>query len=320
MTETKSVSPVLPSQQAQKSGGPLHLAALIGANVALAFGPLFVRLADTDPVATGFWRLALAVPLLFLLAWRGGSGRSWGGRSWGVTPVTLALVAAAGLFFALDIASWHLGIVQTRMANATLFGNSASLLLVIYAMIATRALPRLPEGIGVMLAAAGAILLLGRSYELSPEHLTGDLLCLLAGLLYTGYIVSMQRARGRLDSWPALALSTLASTVPLIVIAVMLGERIWPQDWTAVLLLALSSQIVGQGLLIYALPHFSPLVVGVALLTQPVVSAAIGWSLFDERLAAMDLLGGAMVAAALVLVRWPSRRLARPVEEPIVQP
>mgnify|MGYP003351542287 CR=1 FL=1 len=34
-----------------------------------------------------------------------------------------------GVAFAADLASWHLGIVRTTMANATLFGNAASFVL-----------------------------------------------------------------------------------------------------------------------------------------------------------------------------------------------
>ena len=46
----------------------LPLAALLAGNVALAMGPWFVRLADTGPVSAGFWRVALALPFLALLA------------------------------------------------------------------------------------------------------------------------------------------------------------------------------------------------------------------------------------------------------------
>ena len=52
----------------------LAFAALLLGNVALAFGPWLVRLVDTGPVATGFWRLALAIPFLWLLARMGGPG------------------------------------------------------------------------------------------------------------------------------------------------------------------------------------------------------------------------------------------------------
>ena len=45
-----------------------QFAALMGGNVALALGPWSVRLADSGPVSSAFWRLALAVPVLILLA------------------------------------------------------------------------------------------------------------------------------------------------------------------------------------------------------------------------------------------------------------
>ncbi|MGC6766906.1 EamA family transporter, partial [Escherichia coli] len=67
--------------------------------------------------------------------------------------------------------------------------------------------------------------------------------------------------------------------------------------------LAIVSQLIGQGCMIYALGHLSPLVIGIALLVQPAVGAALGWVIFDERLAAADLFGAGLVAAALVLVR-----------------
>jgi drug/metabolite transporter (DMT)-like permease len=69
--------------------------------------------------------------------------------------------------------------------------------------------------------------------------------------------------------------------------------------------------VIGQGLMIYALGQFSPLVVGLALLTQPVVAAAIGWSVYGERLGMADVIGAVLVAVALVLVRRPAKTESR---------
>ena len=44
----------------------MGLAAAVVANLTLATGPWLVRLAETGPVATGFWRLALAIPALLV--------------------------------------------------------------------------------------------------------------------------------------------------------------------------------------------------------------------------------------------------------------
>ncbi|WCM26538.1 DMT family transporter [Sphingomonas sp. QA11] len=272
-------------------------AALIAANIMLAFGSWFVRLADTGPVASAFWRIALATPILLAAAMAGG----WrpariGTRLW-------FLFALAGICFAADLGSWHVGILKTTLANATLFGNSATLFFPIYGFLAARALPTRMQGIALALAAIGAALLMGRSYQLDPKNLTGDLLCLFAGLLYTFYFIFMLRVRERMEALPALGLATGASILPLLLFAILLGERIWPHDWAPLIALALVSQVVGQGLLIYALGKLSPLVVGIALLVQPVVAATVGWMVYDERLGLPDLIGAVLVAVALVLVR-----------------
>jgi len=144
------------------------------------------------------------------------------------------------------------------------------------------------------------------SYELSPRFLRGDLLALLAGFLYAGYLIIVQRVRGTLEPLPLLLLASLFGAVMLLPFAIGLGERVWPSDWTPVLMLALGSQVIGQGLLVYALGTVPPLVVGLALLTQPAISALIGWLAYDERLTTLDWVGAFAIALALILVRLPT--------------
>lgn len=276
--------------------------ALLGGNLALAFGPWFVRLADTGPVAAGFWRIALATPLLLVLA-QASDGR----------PFTSArglwwVLAGSGVLFAGDLASWHIGIHHTKLANATLFGNAATFVYPLYGFLIARMWPTRLQGLALALAAVGAALLMGRSYQMAPENLLGDLLSLLAGVLYAGYFILMARARDTMAPLPALALSSLAATLPLWLFAFALGERIMPGDWTPLIALALLSQVIGQGLMIYALGALSPLVVGLALLTQPIVAAAIGWFAYGERLGVTDVIGAVMIAVALVLVRLAPER------------
>jgi drug/metabolite transporter (DMT)-like permease len=287
--------------------------ALIFANLFLAAGPWMVRLAQDvghiGPVSAGFWRLALAVPFLAFLALRQGKGEPF--PRWAL----IAAVAAGGIFFAADLAAWHAGILITKLANATLFGNFASFLFAIYGFILLRRLPRVPQAIALVLAAVGTMLLLGNSYELSPEHLAGDLLALLAGLFYTFYLIAVDRARRAMKPWPVLAIATAAGALPLLGFALLQGESVLPADWTPVIALSISSQLVGQGLLVYAMGHLSPVVVGRCFLTQPIASAAIGWAVYGEALSLGDGLGALLVCAALVLIRLPDRRLATlPVE------
>jgi drug/metabolite transporter (DMT)-like permease len=286
---------------AVRSHAVTALVALVISNVALAFGPLFVRLSDVGPVAGGFWRIALAAPLLLGLSTLMGERPVRAARGlWG-------LLAVAGLAFAADLASWHIGIGRTTLANSTLFGNCATLIFPIYGFVVARMWPTRMQALALALAAIGAALLMGRSASLSPRNLTGDLFCLFAGVLYAIYFILMARARERLAPLPALALSSLASIPPLFLLALGLGESVWPGNWWPLIAMALVSQVIGQGCLIYALGHLTPIVVGIALLIQPAVAAALGWVVFDERLAAADAVGAVLVALALVLVRGGSK-------------
>ena len=274
-----------------------HLAALLVANVALALGPWSVRLADSGPIAAGFWRLALALPLLFgfALAARqpltGFSRRTWFG------------IFGGGLAFAVDLASWHLGIGQTRLGNATLFGNSGSLIIMVWGLVVLSRSPSRFEWAALACACTGAAILFGRSFELGPVTFAGGLLCLFAGFCYAFYIILLQGARVSLGSWALLAWSSAIGVPVLLGFALLHGEPVWPHVWWPLLALALGSQIIGQGLLVYALRHFPPLVIGLVLLMQPAVGVLAGWFAFGERLTGWDVLGMVLVGAALAIAR-----------------
>lgn len=280
----------------QAAAGPVWLAlgGLLAANVLLAIGPWMVRLADVGPVAAGFWRLTLAAPLLAVAASR--ERASPHGR-------VLGWLLVGGAFFAADLASWHAGLLRTRLANATLLGNAASFLYPVYGFLAARRWPNRAQSLALALAAAGVTLLVGRSIDLSARNLAGDLLCLLAGTCYAGYFVAIERTRGASSRVVTLATATVAGMPLLLAASVAFGEVVVPHRWWPLVLLSLGSQVAGQGLMVGALRRFDPLVVGLALLTQPVVAGAIGWIVYGERLGAADFAGAAMIGTALVLVR-----------------
>jgi drug/metabolite transporter (DMT)-like permease len=256
-------------------------------------------------VATGVWRLTLALPFLWLVARVSRQKPHWPRH-----PLIVTLVVAA-VFYALDLAAWNAGIRLTKLGNATLFGNSGSFMFALYGLVLLGRMPSARQSAALALAVAGAILLMSSSYELSPKNLGGDLLALVAGLLYGGYLIFVDRARGDLQPLPLLLLVTVFAIPILLVISLGFGEQLWPHDWTPLLIFALSSQVLGQGLLVYSIGVFPPLVVGLALLTQPATSALIGWLVYGETLSAADWVGAVAIAAALVLVRLPQRGVAK---------
>jgi drug/metabolite transporter (DMT)-like permease len=196
-----------------------------------------------------------------------------------------------------------------------LFGNFASFLFAIYGFVLLRRMPGRVPSTALLLAVFGTALLLGRSYELSHVNLVGDLFCLLAGLFYTFYLVAVDRARRSLAAFPTLFIATAAGTLPLLLFALALGETVVPTEWGPLILLSVGSQLIGQSLLVFAMGHLSPMVTGLGLLTQPIAAAAIGWAVYGERLATLDVMGAVFICAGLVLIRLPQRSLASPAAQ-----
>ncbi|MEM7780009.1 MAG: DMT family transporter [Pseudomonadota bacterium] len=277
--------------------GWLLLAALLAGNFALALGAPLVRMTDTGPVSAAFWRMFLALPFLIMLARMAGQQMS------GLPARTLVLVAIGALAFAADLASWHVGIELTRLGNATLFANGGSIILMVWGFIAARMLPGRFEWLAIVCALAGAALLLGRSLEISASTALGDVFCIAAGLCYAIYLITLQGERGRFGPWSLLAWVSIFASPALLLLALALGEPIWPSDWTPIIVLFVTSQLIGQGSMVYSLGHFPPLIIGLALLTQPAIAAVIGWVWFGEFLGVLDVVGMVLLGSALVVAR-----------------
>ena len=272
------------------------LALLVG-NLALATGPFLVRHSGVGPISSGFWRLALALPFLWLIA------RALNQPLHLPRRALTTAIGFAALFFAADLAAWHAGILLTKLGNATLFGNISSFIFAAWGLWLARRWPSWVQALALALAALGCALLMWGSAELSARHLRGDLLAAIAGLLYTGYLILVERTRGALAPMPLLFLASLFGAILLLPAALAAGETVVPSDWTALFALALCSQVIGQGLLVYALGHVPPLVVGIAMLTQPALSALLGWLYYRESFTLLDWTGAAAIVIALVLVR-----------------
>jgi len=276
--------------------------ALLAGGCAIAFAPIFVRWSDTGPVASAFWRLALAVPLLWL--WVAFAPRRT--RTTNTPRSYLYVALLAGLFFAADLGVWHWSITYTTVANSTLLANFAPIFVTLGGWWLLRQHVSGPFFVGMAVALGGAILLVGPSFELGGTRLFGDALGLLTAVFYAGYMLSIKQARDTTSTAMLMALSTTISAIVLFPIALLLPQPFLPADahgWIVLFGLALVSQIVGQGLIAYAFAHLSATLSSVSLLIQPVVAALLGWVLFAEALGWAQLAGGALVLAGIYLAK-----------------
>jgi len=281
------------------------LAALLVGATCIALSPIFVRLSEAGPTATAFWRVALAVPVFWLLVLVKPRGRAR--RYAGKWPLLLA----AGFAFAGDLAFWHTSIQLTSVANSTLLANLASIFVTLAAWIFLR---QRPSGVflaGLAAALLGVALLVQASLGFSSSGLVGDALGVVTAMFYAGYILAVKGLRDRGET--TLHLMAVTSTLTalfLLPVALASGEQMLPATafgWWILLGLALVSHAAGQGLIAYALAHLPAAFSSVSLLFQPVMAALFAWALLGEGLVPLQIVGGIVVLAGIYLARRGSR-------------
>jgi drug/metabolite transporter (DMT)-like permease len=280
------------------------LAALLLGAVCIGFAPLWVRWSETGPVATAFHRVLLALPALGLWALRERPSPS---VPW--SPADRRWTLAAGAFFALDLAAWHLAIRFTSVANATLLANFAPIFVSLGAWFFLRESVAIRFAMGMILAFGGAWLLTGASLATDAGHVKGDLLGLITAVFYGAYQLSVARLRRRHPAGRVLFFGSLACVPILGIIAWSLHERLLPvsmHGWLVLVGLAVTAQVLGQGLITYGFAHLPAGYSSVTLLLQPLVAAAAAWMLLGEGLSAGQCLGGCILLTGIFLARHTS--------------
>jgi drug/metabolite transporter (DMT)-like permease len=282
---------------------PALLALLAGATC-IALSPIFVRVSEAGPTATAFWRVAIAVPVLWVLYLRSGkTTRRYSGK-W-------PLLLAAGFAFAGDLAFWHASIKLTSVANSTLLANLASIFVTLAAWIFFRQRPGGLFLAGLAAALVGVAMLVHTSLEFAASALLGDALGVVTAMFYAAYILAVKGLRDRGET--TLHLMAVTSTITalfLLPVALASGDRMLPASalgWWMLIGLALISHAAGQGLIAYALAHLPAAFSSVSLLFQPVMAALFAWALLAEPLVPLHVLGGLVVLAGIYLARRGSR-------------
>ena len=284
----------------------LAFAALLAGGAAIAFSPIFVRLADVGPMQSAFWRVALAVPFLGAwAAWSARRARPADGRG-SAPPMALAPVLAAGVFFAGDLGFWHLAIVYTTVANATLLANFAPIFVTLGGwLVFGQRVTRLFL-VALAISLGGAALLVGASFGAAGTRLAGDAFGAVTAMFYGAYMLAIWRSRGTGGTAAVMALSSAVSALLLFPVALGWEGDLLPQSprgWLIVLALAVIPQVAGQSLIAYAMAHLPASLSSLSLLIQPVLAAVYAMAILGEGMGAMQVAGGAIVLAGIYLAR-----------------
>jgi drug/metabolite transporter (DMT)-like permease len=270
----------------------------------MGISPVFVRFAaaDVGPFASAFWRVALALPVLY--AWmRLEEARAPAGaprRSYARGTVL------AGLTFSGDLFFWHLAILNTTVANATFFATTAPVFVVLVSWLVLRQRIASATVVGLLCCLLGGGALIGQSLQVDPERLRGDLYGIATAFFFALYFLAVGRAREDSGAARVTFEASLITSAILLAVAVAFDSRVVPHSWAGVAALtamALISHAGGQGLLAVALGRLPAVFSSLVIFLEAVAAALFGWLILAEALTLVQALGGALILAGIWIAR-----------------
>lgn len=275
------------------------LAAAAGAGC-IATSATLVRLADVAPATAATFRCLYALPVLGLLMLRED-------RRYGTRPAhDRRLAAAAGVFFALDLVLWHHAIAAVGAGIGTVLGNLQVVIVGVVAwwLLGERPSPRLVLAVPVVLG--GVVLISGAvgggAYGESPA--LGVVFGVGTSIAYAGFLLVLRRGAHDLRrvAGPLFDATAVAAVCSVLLGPISGGVDLvpsWPgHGW--LLLLAITSQVVGWLLISVSLPRVPAALTSVMLLLQPVASVVLAAAVLAERPSPVQLVGCAVVLAGVV--------------------
>jgi drug/metabolite transporter (DMT)-like permease len=276
------------------------LGALVLGGICLGCSPILVRVSELGPIATAFWRSALAlIPLAvgFGVSRDAATGplpRRWSDH---------ATAALPGVLLAGDLITWHISIHLTSVTNSTLLANMAPVVVTLGTWVFLRRPPRRAFVIGLALSIVGVFVLNSGSSR-AGSHWRGDAVALGAACFYAGYFVLLARARRIFSTGVVMLWSTVAASVCILPVALVFEPAFVPTmvaGWAVVLALGWIVHAGGQGLVAFSMAWLPATFSSLTLLIQPVVAAILASMFLGEPLTVVQAAGGSIVIAGIVL-------------------
>jgi len=294
------------SRHSAENAHRLALPGLVLGAALISFSGIFVKLSEVGPTATGFYRMALALPFFFVWMMRDPQQR----RSATFIPAdrrALGLALLAGLALAADLVAWHWCLHITTVATATLLGNTAPIWVALAGFLFLRErFDALFLG-GLALAVLGVWgLVAGGTKPIDFRDGLAIGLGVFTGIAYAVYLRGGTAARRGLSTSQVMFWGSFAATLPLLPIALATESNVIPDSlhgWTVVIALSLLSQVLGQSMINWAMGHLPAAFSSLALLLNPLFAALCAWPILGEALTPLQMVSGLGMILGILLAR-----------------
>lgn len=280
----------------------------VAAACTYAVGPVLMKAAlDSMTVWTLLvWRLAVACALLWALpaARRAIRDMPRTATAW-LGPLALGAVAYAG-----QLVLFATALERVSASMATILFHTAPIVVVAAALLSGREGLTSLRALALVLGVGGVAVVAAASGDLRAEPL-GIVLSLGSAVACAAVIVGIDVLGARVAPLPLAVLLITGSTLALLAAVPITGVGVpaGRDEWLLVLALSAVPGVIGTVALLAAIGDVGPSLASILLTLEPPVTVLLAWLVLGEVLSALQLAGGAIILAAMVVA---NRAAARP--------
>ena len=289
----------------ESSNAPVGRATLLIILSALSFGSIsvltvLITAAGVPLLAAMAWRYALGVALLAVVA----------------RPDRLRTIPKQRIIQLLVIGGCGQALITYLSLHALEYipvGPLAFLFYTYPAWVALLAALRKTEKlttvrvIALTLALAGVTIMVGAPTE--KLHPIGVMLALGSALLYSAYLPALEHVQEGVPAIFATLLLIAGAAITFVIAALLMGELYVPSSiavWSEIFVLALVSTVIAFLTLIKGLAVLGPVRTAIIATVEPFFTATLGVLVLGNQLSVSTLVGGILIAAAVLLIQWNS--------------
>lgn len=163
--------------------------------------------------------------------------------------------------------------------------------------------------LALMLALTGVTIMIGAPTEkLNPIGVT---LALASAFLYSAYLPTLAHVQEDIPALLSAFLLIVGAAISFVTVALFAGELFVPKGaavWSNILVLSLVSTVIAFSSLIKGLSILGPVRTAIIATVEPFFTAILGAVVLANQFGVATLIGGILIAAAVLVIEWSSAR------------
>jgi drug/metabolite transporter (DMT)-like permease len=264
--------------------------------VCISFSPIFVKLAASPAITSGFYRIFIA--WVFLLPYCIIKGKLK------TTPKALVITIIGGVVFGADIAMWNISLLKISATVSTLLANLAPVWVGLMSYLLFKKKSGYLFWAGTIVAIIGMVILVGYQNVISLQFNEGILYAVAASILYAVYIMITKGVLKHIDTFTFMFYNMLGASVLLLTIVFLRNDALLSFDtatWGCFIGMGVLCQLIGWLTINHSLRYLESTKVSIALLGQTVIAGFLAIGLLGEVLHLKEIIGSVIVLAGIAL-------------------